>query len=412
MSATLKYSPANPLRMVITSWANRNANDKEYKRFREYSFPGFDSYFQPFLQTDTLTIQWQSSFSTNTATLKNYKTGATVSSPTVTLIATRSTYSVYQTTINISSLDGLYYLECTGSTGGDTYTAVSEPFEVRPTFCNTVLLNYRNSETAFGVDYNNSDVQFNLRVYAFFHKEADEKEQEVFTDTGNDRSLISSRITQAREFKLSVLTPDWVIKKINIALSHDTVSIDGLDVSGNQAFLPFSQISNKALWSESSTVIQLAENELFNVYDQVSDNEVNTVVYTDNFDSAAPWTLGAQLVISDGLLKIDSTLTDGDTTIANSSVSLQSGKYVLTALSRSISQVGTSEFTVLSIRLKSGASTLASITFNEDEDNESKSSSETTSIASGTYTIEVEFEANDGDLTTAELDQITITKTA
>ena len=95
MSAILTFSNANPLRMVITSWLNRNANDREYQFFNEFSLPGFDSFFQPFLNTDILTVQFDTSFDlTNVVTLKNYYTGATINTWAASEIDDRTTYRV------------------------------------------------------------------------------------------------------------------------------------------------------------------------------------------------------------------------------------------------------------------------------------------------------------------------------
>lgn len=259
MSEVLSFSNANPVRMVITSWQSRNASDRDYQMFRDFSLPGFDSYMQPFLNTDTLKIQFDSSFdTTNTVALKNYLTGATVNSGAATEIDDRTTYKVWEKAITISSLDGLYYIEVTGTDSDtETYTAVSEPLEIRPSLCNTVLMVYSGDETSFGIDYENSAIEFNMRVPAFFRRTANSYEANQFEDSGGNIDLISAKATRVRVLKAATQIPQWVIEKVNLALSHDNCSIDGVDVSSGNTW-PFELLSDRKLWAEPEADITLA----------------------------------------------------------------------------------------------------------------------------------------------------------
>lgn len=260
MSNILTFSHANPVRMVITSWQNRNANDREYQFFREFSLPGFDSFFQPFVNTDVLTIQFDSSFdATNLVSLKNYYTGAAVYGPiAATQIADLTTYKVFERAITITGLNGLYYVEVTGSDADtETFTAQSEPLSIKPSQCDTVLLEYYNDDAAFGIDYENSSVQFDLRVPARFNRTADSLEREVFKDSGGNTSLVSAHGTRTRVLKALQLLPQWFIEKVNIALLHDNVEIDDVAVSADQAW-PYEQISDRGLWGEPEASIILA----------------------------------------------------------------------------------------------------------------------------------------------------------
>lgn len=259
MSAILTFSNANPVRIAITAWVGRNANDREYKFFNEFSLPGFDSFFQPFLNTDILTIQFDSSFDlTNVVTLKNYYTGATINTGAATEKDNRTTYKVLEKAISITGLDGLYYVEVTGTDADtETFTARSEPLSIKPTQCNTVKLEYHNDDAAFGIDYENSTVEFDLRVPAFFNRTADSAEIELFKDSGGNSSLISAQGTRIRVLKASELLPQWLIEKVNLALLHDNVQIDGVSVSSEQQW-PYELISDRKLWAEPEANIILA----------------------------------------------------------------------------------------------------------------------------------------------------------
>ena len=259
MSAVLSFSNANPLRMVITAWISRNAEDREYQFFREFSKPGFDSFFQPFLNTDILTVQFDSSFdATNVIALKNYYTGATINTGAAVEIDDRTTYKVWEKVISIAALDGLYYVEVTGTDADtETYTARSEPIEIRPSLCYTVKMEYYGDESSFGIDYENSSVQFDLRIPAFFNRTADTIDQESFTDTGGNKSLISAKGTRSRILKASQLIPQWLIEKVNIALIHDNCEIDDVAVTAEQSW-PYELLSDRQLWSEPEAAIILA----------------------------------------------------------------------------------------------------------------------------------------------------------
>ncbi len=270
MSAILSFSQAQPLRMVITSWVSRNANDREYQFFREFSQPGFDSFFHPWVNTDIMTVVFDSSFdATNVVKLKNYYTDAEISSAAAVEIDDRTTYKVWEKAISISGLDGLYYVECSGTDADtETYTARSEPLEIRPSMCNTVKMEYYGNSTSFGIDYDNSSVQFDLRVPAFFRRTADPTESEIFKDSGGNTSLISSQGTRTRILKASQLIPQWMIEKVNIALLHDNVEIDDVAVSADQSW-PYELISDRQLWSEPEAPIMLASgsSSYINVHD-------------------------------------------------------------------------------------------------------------------------------------------------
>lgn len=259
----LAFSNANPVRMVVTE---RNTSgflfplQRDFKFFKQYSLPGFDSFFQPFLNTDILTVQWDDDWTlaTHTIYLRNYYTDAIIfTSTTPTEIDDRTTYKVFEQAITITGLDGLYYIEVKGSELGHVFTATSEPLHISGSHCDTVMIAYNNDDNAFGIDYENSTVEFNLRIPAFFSRTADEAETELFKDSGGNTSIVSSQGTRVRVLKANQLIPQWIIEKVNLALLHDNVEIDELAVSADQQW-PYDVISDKKLWAEPEVNIILA----------------------------------------------------------------------------------------------------------------------------------------------------------
>jgi hypothetical protein len=272
MSGILRFSEANPIRMVITSWIGRNANDRQYQMFRDFSKPNFDSFFQPFLQTDSLTVQFDSSFdTTNTIRLKNYYTDVVVLTASATEQIDNTTYSVYEHTFSLAGQSGLFYVEAIGTDADtETYTAVSEPISIESSQCNTVLFAYYNNEVAFGIDYR-SGVTFYFRVPAFFNRTADEDDVKPFTDSGGNDSIVSAEIIRQRVLKASKLLPQWMIEKVNIALKHDSCLINSVAVSSRNSWA-YDLISDRSLWGEPDAVIRLASgsNNFRNVHDSGS----------------------------------------------------------------------------------------------------------------------------------------------
>ena len=324
MSAILSFSRANPVRMVITSWLNRNANDRECQFFRDFSSPHFDSFFQPFLNTDILTIQFDSSFdATNVVTLKNYKTDAIINTGAATEKADKTTFKVFEKAISIAALDGLFYVEVTGTDADtETYTARSEPLFISGDECNTIKLEYFNDNNAFGIDYENSTVQFDIRIPALFNRTSDTAERELFKDSGGNVDLISSKGTKIRVLKAVQLIPQWLIEKVNIILLHDNVKIDDVEVSSDQSW-PYELISDRQLWAEPEANIILASGSVgfINVHDTtVASGDDATVENTDQSyqDTVAP---GGTLVIPD----ITITLNDDTTVTSPAAIDLDIG---------------------------------------------------------------------------------------
>lgn len=255
MSGIIRFSDANPVRIVVMSFAGRNSLDKSFNLFKDYSLPNKDVYFQPVIQNDVMKVQFASSFGTNVATVKTYA-GSTVATPTITEVSDFTTYKYFEFTVNTSALSGKYYLEITGShPDTQTYSARSEPFEVR-TYCNLLRFEYYNYEPAFDVDYRSGIVMY-FNAIGLFNATQNSQTTSSFMDSAGVMTKINHIITRQRTLKIITLTPEWVIEKINLALAHDVCKINGQLVTAGNA-LDYSPLNQFYLYSEPSAIITLS----------------------------------------------------------------------------------------------------------------------------------------------------------
>lgn len=271
MSTILRFSEANPVRMVVTSKTGLNTRLKENRFFSDYSAPYFESFFQPFEKTDALIIQFDSSFdTTNNVKLVRLSDSTDIQAGAATEKVDRTSYKVYEKSFDLSGLsEGLYQIVAEGSDADtETYTAKSEKIEVKADHCETITIQYYNNEVNFGIDYR-TGLTFVMRIHGRFIKDSSGSEAEPFSDSSGDRVLINSKRNKARILetgnRTQELLPDWMIEKINLALIHDYCAIDDVRVSGENALSP--EYIGRALWDNPTVNLPLHTGHHLNVYD-------------------------------------------------------------------------------------------------------------------------------------------------
>jgi len=264
MSSVLIFPNSNPLRIVTEQFDGLNTLDPQQKLFKYWSIPYFDSFFQPFLPTDLLTVQWSSSFDTiNRVKIKNYLNNSDVATYNPAFSIDRGAFKIYEQALDISALSGKYYIEVTGTDSDTkTYAARSEPFEVRGSFCRTSILEYYNTEPFDGIDYR-TGVVFRLRIPAVFLEDAETNEEEAFTDSGYNRIKIEDTTFEARKLNWTREVPSWLIKKVTRVLMHEYCTINGVAVSSAEKFAPEFRFMD--YWAKPLLVIPLFNNGIPNI---------------------------------------------------------------------------------------------------------------------------------------------------
>ncbi len=264
MSTVLSFSKANPVRIVRKEFSGRNANNPDDRLFHEYAKPYSRNFAQPWEQTDTIDVIWNSSFDVNILELVKYGTGEVViadsfEDPTEyedgtlvsyedgenvefegaanrasSVINDMTTYKVIHTRFPLSLPEGIYQIRGKGymNDGSGSYRVESEILEVRPEIRNSVLFRYYNNEVAFGIDSRGSAVTFQFRLKADFTKPADSNEYENIVSANSNQSKLRDVTLEKRMLEFFEPVPSWVIQKVNLILAHDYVTIDDVEVKG------------------------------------------------------------------------------------------------------------------------------------------------------------------------------------
>lgn len=178
-------------------------------------------YHQKLTITDNIWIQ----FSTDAATIKFELFDSDdvliddLTSQIVTVIASTS-YTVYNLRFNVTTL-GNYYIKATFDS--DLY--FSEPFKIG-TFSNTVLLKYKTSEND-GVVYDD-DEYFFLRIEGRFAEYMPGSERTTYNSF--NQTIVNLKAYPTASYLLEFgAIPRYVLEKLNIALAHEIVSINGVE---------------------------------------------------------------------------------------------------------------------------------------------------------------------------------------
>ncbi len=98
---------------------------------------------------------------------------------------------------------------------------------------NTILLKYSCEQPAFGIEYSD-DKYSQVRIPAILDEANYNKEESIYTDSNGKRRVLFRDIRKKYQLKVDFL-PEWVHDNIMLALSHDHVFIDGveMDIDGD-----------------------------------------------------------------------------------------------------------------------------------------------------------------------------------
>lgn len=136
-------------------------------------------------------------------------------------------YEVYEALVDVSGLDGYYFIEVTGNDEDKDYLKVSEIQEVRESFKRTHRIDYRNSKNN-GILWA-TGIGFTLHIpYEVDMKMNTESENESIT---TDDTLYQTDSSLYPLFTLSFdKMPFGVAKTLSLALAQDSVYVDGIPV--------------------------------------------------------------------------------------------------------------------------------------------------------------------------------------
>ncbi len=297
MSDHLIFPKANPVRVIRTEFDGLNYNNPDNLLFHEWSQPHSRSYCQPFEQKDTIYVQFESSFDNNFLRLVDhasgnvfiddesedpvlFEDGTAVESEdsgsfefegadgaSTTVQKVESGYKVFQGVFPLTIQPGKYKLVGYGSmdSSSETYKVESELIEVRAEWKNSILFEYYNNEPAFGIDYR-TGVVMEFRLLADFIKDADKSDFENITAASSVVTKLLDITIEIRKLEFYEAVPSWMIKIVNLILGHDSVEIDGVEVTGGERLkADFGGFGSA--WDCPSTVVTLKNSDLTNRHD-------------------------------------------------------------------------------------------------------------------------------------------------
>lgn len=189
-------------------------------------------YAQRFIIGEILKVYFKSGYGTHSAQLKD-ELGANVGAAITPTLETNypaasppiAYYSISLDTAAWSASKS-YYLVLVGTdVTFDTVTFQSEPIIVKATLPNHVRFQWTNYSTAFELDYSNLNITHFIYVPGRVFGYKPEGDIEVYSNQGI-LTKIHEVVERVRTLECEPI-PMYLCEKINIALAHDVVSLNG-----------------------------------------------------------------------------------------------------------------------------------------------------------------------------------------
>jgi hypothetical protein len=184
-------------------------------------------YAQRVVTGDVLKIYFKSDYATFTAQLYDELDAAVGSAISVVTESSYATYSYFSVEIDTAGWNTTkaYYLKITTDSTFDVQVYQSEPIMCAAAWANHIKIEYTNLDTAFELDYANLTINHMIRVPGRLYGYKPEGEIDVYSNQG-----VLTKIREVVE-RVQILeiepVPRYLAEKINIALAHDQVLING-----------------------------------------------------------------------------------------------------------------------------------------------------------------------------------------
>jgi hypothetical protein len=184
-------------------------------------------YAQRVVTGDVLKIYFKSDYATFTAQLYDELDAAVGSAISVVTESSYATYSYFSVEIDTAGWNTTkaYYLKITTDSTFDVQVYQSEPVMCAAAWANHIKIEYTNLDTAFELDYANLTINHMIRVPGRLYGYKPEGEIDVYSNQG-----VLTKIREVVE-RVQILeiepVPRYLAEKINIALAHDQVLING-----------------------------------------------------------------------------------------------------------------------------------------------------------------------------------------
>ncbi|MFN7611498.1 MAG: hypothetical protein ACK5QX_11275 [bacterium] len=147
-------------------------------------------------------------------------------------------FDVYEFTINWSVYGvGEFYIEVVGTDlQFPSYKALSEPVSVKAKQDEHVLIEYKNFDTAFKVDYSTGIIH-KIRVYGELKWPLPGGENTTYRDSNARLIKVEELVTRNPQLFVYDLPP-YLLEKIRLAMAHDWFKINGVEYQSEEGFEP------------------------------------------------------------------------------------------------------------------------------------------------------------------------------
>jgi hypothetical protein len=240
--------------------SNRLYGDYEY--FNQYLI----NYAQPYEQTDNLRVQFRTNYKTFSVTLVSESGSEQALIPS--LVSEETDYNYYDVIVDLSSLDGCYYIKSQANSDYDKVIAnfTSNYFNVKEDQPYTELVEwYGNS--AYDDGYVWEDDTQELRVRANFIDVISSGEPVTMIDSDNNIALLNYEPSKRKKFQLD-LVPDYIALLLNRAIGHDLLIINGETYNIDSVF-DFGERLGYSRMYKPSIDLQLRDYENYNKIDEL-----------------------------------------------------------------------------------------------------------------------------------------------
>jgi hypothetical protein len=213
-------------------------------------------YTQKFQKTDTLWVQFRTNYTTVNAYLvdKN-NTRINKTGDLIILFTDSSGRSYYNLPIDLTIIEGCYFIEFTGSDiDKSTFTFQSEIFDVVTEVKDSILIEWFGND-AYDDMMHWDGINQSIRVVGRDRNLSPEQSKSIYENTDYAPITLKSKPIRLLQVDINIV-PYWVIEKINIALSHDKFYIQ--NVQYNSEDIIESEVKGDSqMYSATITLTQL-----------------------------------------------------------------------------------------------------------------------------------------------------------
>lgn len=241
----VKYMRSNSLNMINKAeYLNAQTTDNRLHCDIEYKNRFKQQFYQKYLQTSNLWIQFQTSYQTTEVYLIDSSFNWTDISSQVRTVYIKAGISWLNIEPVLTGLDGYYQIMTVfKASGEDDVTYISEKFEVRESFDRIVTMNWYNTDIRYGYQdgiYWEEGNKQEMLIDAEFIR-SDPAEEKTIQEDSNNRvnnlKTFMSKIDMLRVYRMA----DYMKERFRIAMGHYKVEINNIEYMNKDAveFKPF-----------------------------------------------------------------------------------------------------------------------------------------------------------------------------